>query len=91
VSYAELKLFAQNPALRARTPPDVNLGLHLYIDGAPISAVAIDARKAGTYSIDYVVTGPSGLTGTSTRTVIVSPPANDNTPATTTDATSSTH
>jgi Domain of unknown function (DUF5011) len=68
----------------------VNLGIYLYIDGAPISAVAIDTRKAGTYSIDYVVTGPSGLTGTSTRTVIVSPPANDNTPATT-DATSSTH
>jgi hypothetical protein len=44
------------------------------------------------HSIDYVVIGHSGLTSSSTRIVIVSPPANDNSPlpdlqATGTDAT----
>ena len=46
----------------------------------------IDTSQAGTHSIHYVVTGHSGLTSTSTRTVIVAAPTNDNVPATTTAA-----
>jgi len=54
---------------------DLNLGIHLYIDGSATDAVAIDTTTPATHSIDYVVTGISGLTSTSTRTVIVSAPA----------------
>ena len=37
-----------------------------------------DTAIPGTHSIDYVVTGIAGLTSTTTRTVVVSAPANDN-------------
>jgi surface protein with Ig-like domain len=57
---------------------DLNLGIHLYIDGAPTDAVQLDTTQPGTHSIDYVVTDAAGLTSTSTRAVIVSAPANDN-------------
>jgi hypothetical protein len=65
---------------------DLNLGIHLYVDGAAVHAVQLDTSKAGDHTIDYVVTGHSGLTSTSTRTVIVSAPATGNAP--TTDASS---
>ena len=81
---------------RAITAPaaDTNLGIHLYIDGTPTDVVQLDTSIAATHSIDYVVTGNSGLTSTSTRSVIVSAAndnsasstpsaANDNAPATT--------
>jgi hypothetical protein len=57
---------------------DLNLGIHLYIDGAPMDAVQLDTSTAGTHKIDYVATDAAGLAATSTRTVIVSAPANDN-------------
>jgi hypothetical protein len=74
------------PSQRARptltwAPPgpqqDLNLGIHLYIDGAPADALQLDTSVAGTHSLDYVVTDAAGLTATSTRTVIVTAPAND--------------
>ena len=57
---------------------DLNLGIHTFVDGIASDPVVIDTAAAGTHSIDYVVTGISGLTSTTTRTVIVSAPANDN-------------
>jgi hypothetical protein len=78
---------------------DLNLGIATFVNGAPMNPVQIDTTAAATDTIDYVVTDQSGLTATSTRTVIIqaandnqasSTPANDNTPATTTVATSTT-
>ena len=50
-----------------------------------MSPVQIDTSTAATDTIDYVATDQNGLTSTSTRTVIVEAPANDN-QATTTPA-----
>ena len=74
---------------------DLNLGIHTFVDGIATDPVVIDTTTPGTHTIDYVVTDISGLTSTSTRTVIVSEPTNNNLPlsilsATGTDATSST-
>jgi hypothetical protein len=46
----------------------------------PDESHPVDITEAATDTIDYVVTDPAGLTSTSTRTVIVEAPANDNTP-----------
>lgn len=56
---------------------DLNLGIHLYIDGTPTDGAPLDTSVGGAHSMDYVVTGHSGLTLTTTRTVIVSAAAND--------------
>ena len=64
----------------------VNLGLTVVVDNATSTdgTVQIDTSKTGTHTILYSVTDPNGLTGSATRTVIVSapqqtpPPANDN-------------
>jgi surface protein with Ig-like domain len=72
VSYADLGATITGPQA------DLNLGIHIYVDGTPTDAVQLDTGKSGTHSIDYVVAGHSGLTSTTTRTVIVSSPANDN-------------
>ena len=65
---------------------DLNLGLTLVIDDATSTdgSVEIDTSEPATHTILYTVTDPSGLTGSATRTVIVSPAstpqaANDNT------------
>jgi hypothetical protein len=57
-----------------------NLGIRTFLDGIASDPVAIDTTTGGTHTIDYVVNGISGLTSTSTRTVIVAAqqPANDN-------------
>jgi hypothetical protein len=82
---------------------DLNLGIQTYLNGALESPIELDTSAAATNTIDYVVTDQSGLTSTSTRTVIILPvqagqgandskasstPANDNAVATTTTATS---
>jgi hypothetical protein len=43
-----------------------------------ISPVQIDTSTAATDTIDYVVTDQNGLAATSTRTVVIEAPANDN-------------
>ena len=57
---------------------DLNMGVHTFVDSAATDPVAIDTTIPGTHSIDYVVTDAAGLTSTTTRTVIVTGPANDN-------------
>ena len=52
---------------------DLNLGIHTFVNGIATSPVEIDTTQAATDTIDYVVTDQSGLTATSTRTVIVEP------------------
>jgi hypothetical protein len=52
---------------------DLNLGITTYVNGAPMSPVQIDTSTVATDTIAYVVTDQSGLTSTSTRTVIVEP------------------
>jgi hypothetical protein len=66
---------------------DINLGIITVLDGATTTAVSIDTSTPGTHAILYTVTDPQGVSGSATRTVIVSPvmqppatstPANDN-------------
>jgi hypothetical protein len=38
----------------------------------------LDTTNPGTHTIIYTVTDPNGLTGSASRTVIVTAPANDN-------------
>lgn len=54
------------------------------INGQLISNIVLDTSTAATDTIDYVATDQSGLTATSTRTVIVEPAATANQNATTT-------
>jgi len=64
-----------------------------------MNPVQLDTSQAATDTIDYVATDQSGLTSTSTRTVIVeaandnqasSIPANDNTPPSSSTSTAAT-
>jgi hypothetical protein len=57
---------------------DLNLGITTYLNGSLTNNIVIDTTQAATDTIDYVATDQSGLTSTSTRTVIVEAPANDN-------------
>ncbi len=72
---------------------DLNLGLETFVNGVAMSPVQIDTSAAATDTIDYVATDQSGLTSTSTRTVIIEAPSivptdtASTTAATTTDAT----
>ena len=54
---------------------DLNLGITTYINGVETNPVQIDTSAAATDTIDYVATDQSGLTSTSTRTVIIEAPA----------------
>jgi hypothetical protein len=71
-SYADLGATITGPTA------DLNLGIHTFVDGIATDPVGIDTTSPGTHTIDYVVTDQSGLTSTSTRTVVVSAPSNDN-------------
>lgn len=55
---------------------DLNLGIIIVLDHATTTQVSIDADTPGEHTILYTVTSPTtGLTGSATRTVIVSPVA----------------
>ena len=51
--------------------PDKNLGLKYFLNGTLVSDIVIDTSKVATDTIDYVAADPTGLTSTSTRTVII--------------------
>jgi hypothetical protein len=53
---------------------DLNLGLKTLLNGQLVSTIVIDTSAAATDTIDYVATKQSGLTATSTRTVIIQAP-----------------
>jgi trimeric autotransporter adhesin len=57
---------------------DLNLGIQTFVNGTEMSPVQIDTSAAATDTIDYVATDQNGLAATSTRTVIIEAPANDN-------------
>ena len=83
-SYADLGATITGPQA------DLNLGIKRFLNGSLTSDIVIDTSAVATDTIDYVVTDQSGLTSTSTRTVIIAsqaspPPSSD---ATTTGATS---
>ncbi|MGD0023333.1 MAG: hypothetical protein ABSC37_01725 [Xanthobacteraceae bacterium] len=50
-----------------------NLGIKTYLNGTLTSHIVIDTSAAATDTIDYVATVQSGLTFTSTRTVLIEP------------------
>jgi hypothetical protein len=52
---------------------DLNLGIRTFVNGVAMDPVQIDTTEVATDTIQYVVTDQSGLTSTSTRTVIVEP------------------
>ena len=69
---------------------DLNLGIMTYVNGNRMNSVQIDTSVATTDAIDYVATDQTGLTSTSTRTVIIeaSPSVTPATDALTADSTS---
>jgi len=54
---------------------DLNLGIKTFFNGTLASNVVIDTTQAATDTIQYVATDQTGLTSTSTRTVIVEAPS----------------
>jgi len=62
-SYADLGATITGPKA------DLNLGLKYFLNGA----LVIDTTQVATDTIQYVATDPTGLTSTSTRTVIIEP------------------
>jgi hypothetical protein len=54
---------------------DKNLGIKTFLNGALVSDIVLDTSAVATDTIDYVVTDPTGVTATSTRTVIIQAPA----------------
>ena len=54
---------------------DLNLGIKTYLNGTLTSNIVIDTSQAATDTIDYVAADPSGLTSTTTRTIIVEAPS----------------
>jgi hypothetical protein len=59
---------------------DLNLGITTFVNGIAMSPIQLDTSQPATDTIDYVATDPSGLTATSTRTVIIQAPAATSTP-----------
>src|SRR5258708_921871 len=57
---------------------DLNVGIITLLDGATTTSLHLDTTNPGMHTILYSVTDPKGQTGSATRTVIVSAPANDN-------------
>jgi len=65
-SYADLGATITGP-----TDADKNLGLKYFLNGTLVSDIVIDTSQVATDTIDYVATDPTGLTATSTRSVII--------------------
>jgi hypothetical protein len=63
---------------------DLNLGLTTYLNGILMSPIQLDTSELATDTIDYVATDQSGLTATSTRTVIIQAAVGAGSSATTT-------
>jgi hypothetical protein len=55
---------------------DLNLGIKTFVNGTLMPEITVDTSTVATNTIDYVVTDQSGLTATSTRTVIIQPANN---------------
>ncbi len=53
---------------------DLNLGLKYFLNGQLVSNIVLDTSAIATDTIDYVVTDPTGLAATSTRTIIIDAP-----------------
>jgi hypothetical protein len=62
---------------------DLNLGITTYVNGVATNPVQIDTSAAATDTIDYVATDQSGLTSTSTRTVVIEAPSSTSSDAAT--------
>jgi hypothetical protein len=52
---------------------DLNLGIKSYLNGALVSNIVLDTSAEATDTIDYVAADQTGLTSTSTRTIIIEP------------------
>jgi hypothetical protein len=50
---------------------DANLGYQTFLNGTLVSTIDIDTSQVATDTINYVATDQSGLTATSTRTVLI--------------------
>jgi spore maturation protein SpmA len=67
-----IPLNIRRTASKRQRPPI--LDIQSFVNGIEMSPVQIDTSTAATDTIDHVVTNQSGLTTTSTRTVIVRGP-----------------
>jgi hypothetical protein len=50
---------------------DLKLGITTYVNGTPMNPIQLDTSTEATDTIQYVGTDQTGLTSTSTRTVII--------------------
>jgi hypothetical protein len=50
---------------------DTNLGYQTFLNGTLVSNIVLDTSQVATDTIDYVATDQTGLTATSTRTVLI--------------------
>jgi surface protein with Ig-like domain len=66
---------------------DLNLGIKTLLNDTLTSNIVIDTSAVATDTIDYVVSDSTGLTATSTRTIIISAPVASNTPSTSASST----
>jgi hypothetical protein len=53
------------------TDADKNLGLKYFLNGTLVSDIVLDTTQVATDTVQYVATDPTGLTASSTRTVLI--------------------
>jgi Domain of unknown function (DUF5011) len=68
-TYAELGATITGPQA------DLDLGIKTFLNGTLVSNIVIDTSSVATDTIDYVATDSTGLTSTSTRTILIEPTA----------------
>jgi hypothetical protein len=71
-SYADLGATVSDTG--AGQAGDANLGYKTFLNGTLVSNIVIDTSEVATDTIDYIATDSTGLTATSTRTVIIEAP-----------------
>jgi hypothetical protein len=68
-SYADLGATVSDTG--AGLAGDTNLGIKTFLNGSLVSNIVIDTSEVAADTIEYAATDTSGLTATSTRTVII--------------------
>jgi hypothetical protein len=68
-TYADLRATITGPTA------DLNLSIKTFLNGTLVSNIVLDTSQVATDTIDYVAADSTGLTSTSTRTVLIQAPS----------------